>query len=54
MAAGGIPVASPEKDYKYTKTKELSYKLPAVSQSTIFFSFYIQLALKNIVTFCIW
>lgn len=35
MAAGIIPAASPKKDYdEYTKTTELSYKLPAVSQST--------------------
>lgn len=35
MAAGIIPAAAPKKDYdEYTKTTELSYKPPSVSQST--------------------
>lgn len=53
MATGVTPVASPREDYKYTQVIELSYKLPAESQSTSFFSFYIQLSLADFVTF-IW
>lgn len=48
MAAGILPAASPKKDdYEYTKATESSYKLPAVSQSTKSFSFYIQPSFKK-------